>query len=268
MLRFPVKKIAITWDYNAQHPGVDFGWVDEGNKTIYASGKGKVIFAGTLSNGEKDILIYHPTEKCITIYGHLSKIYVKKGDIVEMGEEIGFMGNTNAVYVHLHYEIWKDAPIATPFPANLVANRAKYKTDPLLMTYCYDDQKVLQGSLKYGVKYIKGTPVERNTKVDQIEVLIDNLNCRNAPNGVVLGYAQKGIYNILSKEVEDYTWYEIEEDKWVAYDKSWAKIYTKEESELEKLKKENSILKVEKAALIKENLLLEDKLKQINKISS
>ena len=270
MLRMPVKKIAIMVDYNSSHPGIDFGWVDEENKKVYSAGDGTVIFAGKLSStGEIDILIYHPLEKCITIYGHLSKLLVKKGDKVSQGDYIGYMGNTGISYgIHLHFEIWKGAPSTTTFPSGIYTNRAKYKVDPLSITYCYDDQQVLKGSLKYGVKYIKGTPVERNTQVDQIQINTNVLNCRNAPNGVVLGYIQKGIYNVLSTEAEgDYVWQEVEEDKWIAFNKSWAKLLPKQESELELLKKENATLKTQNANLTTENTKLKKVINQINTLS-
>lgn len=44
-----------------------------------------------------------------TVYAHLSKILVKKGDVVVKGQVVGKMGNTGfSKGVHLHYEIRKD----------------------------------------------------------------------------------------------------------------------------------------------------------------
>ena len=50
------------------------------------------------------------------------------------------------------------------------------------------------------------------------------------PNKIVdddiLGYVNKGIYNILdSSKNGSYTWYMIGSDNWIAYDPSWAKLY-------------------------------------------
>lgn len=44
-----------------------------------------------------------------TFYAHLSEVYVKIGQIVKKGEEIGYMGDSgNATGIHLHFEIRKN----------------------------------------------------------------------------------------------------------------------------------------------------------------
>jgi len=87
-----------------------------------------------------------------------------------------------------------------------------------------------------------GTPVERNNSRYQVEVLVDNLNARISPNlnSSVLGYINRGIYNILGTVNNDgYTWIKIE-DFYIATNDNWVKIYEIEETncqeELEKLK--------------------------------
>ena len=41
-----------------------------------------------------------------TLYAHLREVYVKKGDLVTQGQQIGYMGDTgNAYGVHLHFEV-------------------------------------------------------------------------------------------------------------------------------------------------------------------
>ena len=79
-----------------------------------------------------------------------------------------------------------------------------------------------------------GTPVERDDKKDQIEILASNLRARKIPSGEILGYVNKGIYNILSVEDRDgYLWYEIEENVYCAYAPSWANVYPKKEEKQE-----------------------------------
>lgn len=74
-----------------------------------------------------------------------------------------------------------------------------------------------------------GTPVLRNTKENQIEVLADNLRARNKPNGAILGYINKGIYNILERVINgEYEWFRVDNDVWIAYSESWSKLYEKE----------------------------------------
>lgn len=78
---------------------------------------------------------------------------------------------------------------------------------------------------------IIGTPVERNTTVNQVEVLIDNLNLRESYSihSTRIGYIRKGIYNVLdTKENDGYTWYQVE-NYWIASNPGWTKYYPKEE---------------------------------------
>jgi len=72
--------------------------------------------------------------------------------------------------------------------------------------------------------------VERNTSVNQIQVLIKDLRVRKTPSlkGECIGCAKVGIYNYISTKVADnYTWYEIESGCWVAYNKSWITLLEK-----------------------------------------
>ncbi len=86
-----------------------------------------------------------------------------------------------------------------------------------------------------------GSPVERNTSKDQLEVIVNNLNARSLPglNASRLGYVQLGIYDILdTKEVDGYIWKKIE-NFWIATNSEWTIIYPKTntcEKELEALK--------------------------------
>ncbi len=77
-----------------------------------------------------------------------------------------------------------------------------------------------------------GTPVLRNELVNQIEILANNLYARKTPNGEILGYVNKGVYDTLSVSDKDgYLWYEIEKNVFCAYSSSWAILYHKKEVE-------------------------------------
>ena len=85
------------------HKGIDMAgtWQEE----VRASANGTVIFSGRNGSFGKTIKIRHK-HGITTLYGHLHKILVKKGEIVEEGQIIGKMGATGrAVGAHLHYEI-------------------------------------------------------------------------------------------------------------------------------------------------------------------
>lgn len=76
-----------------------------------------------------------------------------------------------------------------------------------------------------------GTPVARNTKVDQIEVKAESLRARKEPglNGEILGYINVGFYDIEDTEgaKDGYDWYKVQ-GMWIAYSKEWEVIYPKE----------------------------------------
>jgi len=64
------------------------------------------------------IEILHPGN-IVTVYGHLSAIYVSAGDFVRQGQFIGRVGKTgNANYSnirpHLHFEVRKDGQAQDP----------------------------------------------------------------------------------------------------------------------------------------------------------
>lgn len=77
-----------------------------------------------------------------------------------------------------------------------------------------------------------GTPVARNTKVDQINVLVEQLRARTTPslNGDILGYINMGYYDIEgTTEADGYTWYKVQ-GMWIAYSKDWEEILPREET--------------------------------------
>lgn len=102
---WPTEGKRITQYFSWAHNGLDIG-----NKTgtvIYAAEAGKIEIAATGWNGGygNTILINHGDGKK-TRYGHLSVLYVKVGDSVEKGENIGTMGSTGrSTGPHLHFEV-------------------------------------------------------------------------------------------------------------------------------------------------------------------
>jgi len=95
------------------HRGMDFSAAK--GTPIYAPGDGKVIRADNGSSGYgKHIRINHGYGYK-TLYGHLSKYNVKRGQKVKRGDLIGFVGNTGRSEApHLHYEVWKDGERINP----------------------------------------------------------------------------------------------------------------------------------------------------------
>lgn len=95
--------------YNGQqvdqqtHLGFDLASVI--HAPVPAANNGKVVFAGDMGIYGQCVIIDHGLG-LQTLYGHLSRLLVKAGDIVEKGEIIGNSGATGmAAGDHLHYGV-------------------------------------------------------------------------------------------------------------------------------------------------------------------
>ncbi|MCP4132655.1 MAG: M23 family metallopeptidase [bacterium] len=76
---------------------------------------GKITFTGWLGGYGKTIVIAHPGG-CKTLYAHLSRIFVKRGQYVKQGQYIGKSGNTGrSTGAHLHFEILKNGRHRNPY---------------------------------------------------------------------------------------------------------------------------------------------------------
>ena len=95
------------------HKGMDF--TAPRGTPIFASGDGKVTRADNRSSGYgKHIRIDHGYGY-LSLYAHLSKYNVSKGQKIKRGDLIGFVGNTGRSEApHLHYEVWKDGEKINP----------------------------------------------------------------------------------------------------------------------------------------------------------
>ncbi|NOR29054.1 MAG: peptidoglycan DD-metalloendopeptidase family protein [Lutibacter sp.] len=96
-----------------KHWGMDF--TAPRGTPIYASGDGKIIRADQRSSGYgKHVRINHGFGY-ISLYAHMSKYNVRKGQKVKRGDLIGFVGNTGRSQApHLHYEIIKNGSKINP----------------------------------------------------------------------------------------------------------------------------------------------------------
>lgn len=95
------------------HYGMDFS-ANTGTP-IYASGNGVVTRADANSTGYgKHVRIDHGFNY-VSLYAHLNKYNVKRGQKVKRGDVIGYVGSTGrSVAPHLHYEIFKDGDRINP----------------------------------------------------------------------------------------------------------------------------------------------------------
>ena len=78
--------------------------------------------------------------------------------------------------------------------------------------------------VKESTTTVIAVPVARNTNVNQIQVMVNNLRIRDN-NGKAIGHAKQGYYNYTATEnMGGYTRYKIANNNWIAYDPSWAKL--------------------------------------------
>lgn len=107
-LSLPLKKYRISQSFapknNVSHQGIDLAAPKGTN--IYGSHSGKVIYAGDQFSRYGKIVIVEYSNKWSSLYAHLNKIQVKKGDRIKIQQVIGTVGNSGkSSGFHLHFEL-------------------------------------------------------------------------------------------------------------------------------------------------------------------
>lgn len=98
------------------HDGIDIA-APKGTQVL-ASRSGHVIYSGNKISGYGNLVIVRHPDSYATVYAHLSKILVRKGQFVSRGQKIGRVGATGrATGPHLHFEV----------------RNQSYPTDPLAL---------------------------------------------------------------------------------------------------------------------------------------
>ncbi len=102
---WPLKNpVPISRRFSIYHDGLDFP--KKRGYPVLAVHDGQVVYAGSQFSGYgKLIVIKHP-KMWASLYAHLHRIDVKKGDKVTKGSQIGLVGNTGrSSGPHLHFEL-------------------------------------------------------------------------------------------------------------------------------------------------------------------
>jgi murein DD-endopeptidase MepM/ murein hydrolase activator NlpD len=74
-------------------------------QAVAAGGPGEVVFAGR-DGGYGGLVVIDHGGRLHTLYGHLSALYVREGQLVRRGQPIGAVGASGrATGAHLHYEV-------------------------------------------------------------------------------------------------------------------------------------------------------------------
>ena len=96
------------------HRGVDLE-VPEGTR-VRAMNDGRVRFAGMMSGYGNVVWLEHG-RNVLSLYAHLSRIEVARGEQVDAGAVIGLSGATGDVTgPHLHFEVWRWGREVHPVP--------------------------------------------------------------------------------------------------------------------------------------------------------
>jgi len=129
----PVKDMRITSPFGvrsdpffktpAMHSGIDFGGKE--GTPLYATSAGRVIQAGPRGDYGDTVEVDHGLGFS-TLYAHLSKINVEKGDIIDEGTKVGLAGSTGrSTGPHLHYEVRYNSRPINPYAFVKVENKDK-----------------------------------------------------------------------------------------------------------------------------------------------
>ena len=95
------------------HYGMDFS--AKTRTPIYATGNGRIEKVRKSRRGFGNHVIINHGYGYKTLYAHMKKYIVKKGQKVKRGEIIGYVGNTGtSVAPHLHYEVHKNGKKLDP----------------------------------------------------------------------------------------------------------------------------------------------------------
>ena len=96
-----------------RHWGMDFS--AERGSPIYATGDGEISRADNRAAGFGNHVRIDHGFGYISIYAHMDKISIRKGNKVKRGDIIGYVGSSGrSVAPHLHYEITKDGRKINP----------------------------------------------------------------------------------------------------------------------------------------------------------
>ena len=122
-MRMPLDNIQISSEFGYRtspvyhrwkfHSGIDFA-SPEGTP-VYACKSGTVALAAKMDPTFGNYVILSHSNGMTSVYAHLSKMCVQKGDVVHGGKVIGYTGQTGAATgPHLHFEIRQNGVATDP----------------------------------------------------------------------------------------------------------------------------------------------------------
>lgn len=235
----PCDEVIVKRIYGVGIKGTNTIWLESTKPVILANGKESYV----------TIMVVHPNDD--TLKG------IKAGDKFKRGQKMFLEGNDgNATGNHFHISVSASKYVSGGWQEN---NKGAWviKGNPIKPEDAFFvDEEFTTISKSNGLTFKKlpkyvGNPVERDETKLQIEVIASELRARKVPNGAILGYINKGVYNILDMGLSpDYTWFEVEKDMWIASKEGvWTHLY-----EMTKIENaQEDVLKVEESPIIDQN---------------
>jgi biotin carboxyl carrier protein len=142
-LRWPLLRVEVTSPFGKRgrefHEGIDLR-ANIGTP-IYSAQSGTVIYADSRIRGYGRMIVIKHREGLATVYAHASRLLVKKGQTVKVGQKIAISGKSgHATGPHLHFEVRSGVVAVNPstfLPQHEVevahANPPKSKTKPTIV---------------------------------------------------------------------------------------------------------------------------------------
>jgi murein DD-endopeptidase MepM/ murein hydrolase activator NlpD len=118
-LRWPLAAPRVTSRFGKRwgrpHEGIDMGAPI--GTPVYAAAAGSVIYSGDQVRGYGNMVVLKHADGLVTVYAHNSRLLVRVGDTVTLGQEIARVGDTGrSTAPHLHFEVRRrDTPV-DPIP--------------------------------------------------------------------------------------------------------------------------------------------------------
>jgi murein DD-endopeptidase MepM/ murein hydrolase activator NlpD len=103
--------------YERFHAGLDFG--APYGSPIVAAANGQVVAAGWAGGYGNEVQISHGGG-VVTLYGHMSGVVARPGEVVRQGQVIGYVGSTGlSTGPHLHFEVKVNGQAVNPLGVRL-----------------------------------------------------------------------------------------------------------------------------------------------------
>ncbi|MDQ7728787.1 peptidoglycan DD-metalloendopeptidase family protein [Halomonas sp. SpR8] len=119
----PAETVAWQWPTDGNVVG-EFGQGDsitagiditgEKGQPVKAAGPGIVVYAGSGVRGYGNLILLKHNDQFLSAYAHNDSLRVSENDVVEAGEVIATMGDSDAENVRLHFEVRRDGQPQDP----------------------------------------------------------------------------------------------------------------------------------------------------------